>query len=129
MSSTTFSTCSMPCRASFHKICKSFVSYILQPTRKLQTMLLYTFLHFQIHFRMIVFVFPMFAVSDEKTSQAYCDENHAWCEDVFSIFQVLDSLSNTLLQIKQNERCSTSSDTKVKPYCKNFHYKFSFWYD
>ena len=36
---------------------------------------------------MIVFVFPMFAVNNEKIPQAYCDENHAWCEDVVSIWQ------------------------------------------
>ena len=47
-------------------------------------MLLCTFIHLQIHFQMIVFVFSMFIVSVEKTPQAYRDENHGWCEDVLS---------------------------------------------
>ena len=59
-------------------------------------MLLCTFLHLQIHFQIIVFVFPIFAVSVEKTPQAYCDENHAWCEDVVSSWQALDSHLPTL---------------------------------
>ena len=69
-------------RRKFGQYCK--VSYSLQSTRKPQTMLAYTSLHFYIHFQMIVFVFSMFAESDEKTSQACCDENHAWREDVVS---------------------------------------------
>ena len=60
------------------------VSCSLQSTRKPQTMLVYTSLHLHIYFQMIVFVSPMFAESDEKTPQARCDENHAWCEDVVS---------------------------------------------
>ena len=46
-------------------------------------MLVYTSLHLHIYFQMIVFVFSMFAESDEKTPHC-CDENHAWCEDVVS---------------------------------------------
>ena len=60
------------------------VSYSLQSTRKPQTMLVYTSLHLHIYLQMIAFVFSMFAESDEKTPQACCDENHAWCEDVVS---------------------------------------------
>ena len=40
-------------------------------------MLVYTSLHLHIFFQMIVFVFLMFAESDEKTPQAGCDENRA----------------------------------------------------
>ena len=47
-------------------------------------MLVYTSLHLHLYFQMIVFVFSMFAESDEKTPQACCNENHAWCEDVVS---------------------------------------------
>ena len=47
-------------------------------------MLVYTSLHLHIYFQMIVFVFSTFAESDEKTPQACCDENHAWCQDVVS---------------------------------------------
>ena len=42
------------------------------------------FPYLHIYFQMIVFVFPMFAESDEKTPQACCDEHHAWCQDVVS---------------------------------------------
>ena len=69
-------------RRKFRQYCK--VSYSLQSTRKPQTMLVYTSLHLYIHFQMIFFVFSMLAESDEKTQQACCDENHAWCEDVIS---------------------------------------------
>ena len=50
-------------------------------------MLVYTSLHLQIHFQMIIFVFRMFAESIKKAPQACCDENYAWCEDVVSTWQ------------------------------------------
>ena len=52
-------------------------------------MLLYTSLHLRIHFQIIVFsdAFPMFVANDEKTPQACCSENYAWCKDVFSTWQ------------------------------------------
>ena len=81
-------------RRKFRQCCK--VSYSLQSTRKPQTMLVYTFLHLRIYFQMIVFVFSMFAESDEKTPQACCDENHAWREDVVSTWPAQDSHLPTL---------------------------------
>ena len=80
-------------------------------------MLAYTSLHLHIYFQMIVFVFSMFAESDEKTPQACCDENHAWCEDVISNLAGLRlSLANAFFQIKQRGRYSLFSDMKAKPY-------------
>ena len=59
-------------------------------------MLVYTSLHLHIYFQMIIFVFSMFAESDEKTPRACCDENHAWCENVVSTWPAYDSHLPTL---------------------------------